>query len=232
MKIENQSFYFRELLQSISELIKSWIMKSKIIIILLCFFSNIAFGQTVNKINSDWNDLKKAAHQIGFCVFQSDQEICDEHKNELAKREKTAPEDQEVYYFEMKKEWAQNRLTKWSERQEQPIEDFIILFDVAQKSSLEKSTTETFNLFRGFILMDLTDTIDFTFHKKDLNQSMMNIESDEKNALMENALWREFMTGRLGRFSQRIDFKLFGKNAAIDFENFKEAFFVFQKGNK
>lgn len=204
-------------------------MKSKIIIILFYFSSNITFGQTVNNINSDWDDLKKAAHQIGFCLFHSDQKICTEHKNELAKREKTAPADMEVFYFEMKKEWAQNRLNKWSERQSQPTEDFLIFFDVAQYKPSEESETKTFNLYRGFILMDLTDTIDFTFHKKDLNQSMMTIESDGKNALMENVLWREFMTGRLGRFSQRIDFKLIGKNAESDFEKFKEAFFIFQK---
>ncbi|MFK7773472.1 MAG: hypothetical protein AB8F94_15085 [Saprospiraceae bacterium] len=204
-------------------------MKSKIIIILLYFFSNITFGQTVPKINSDWNDLKKAVHQIGFCVFHSNQKICAEHKNELTEREKTAPADMEVYYFEMKKEWAQNRLNKWSERQAQPAEDFIILFDVAQYKPSEKSETETFNLFRGFVLIDLTDTIDFAFHKKDLNQSMMSIESEGKNALMENVLWREFMTGRLGRFSQKIDFKLLGKNAEADFEKFKEAFLFFQK---
>ena len=57
----------------------------------------------------------------------------------------------------------------------------------------------------------------------------MTIESDGKNALMENILWREFMTGRLGRFSPIINFKLIGKNVESDFEKFKEAFFKFQK---
>ena len=71
------------------------------------------------------------------------------------------------------------------------------------KNSLEKKE-ETINLFYGFVLIDLTDTIDFTFHKKDLNQSIIIIKSDGENALMRNTLWREFMTGRLGHFFQKI----------------------------
>jgi|GEM_PF-1164316 hypothetical protein len=229
MKIKNQSFYFCELLKCISALIKPRIMKDKIVIILFYFFSNITFGQTEDKINSNWNNFKNAAHQIGFCIYHSSKNHCTDHSDELAEREKKETEDFDGYYFEMKKEWAQNRLQEWEKRQEQPAENFLILFDVAQKKSFEKSATETFNLFRGFILIDLTDTIDFTFQKKDLNLSMMTIESDGKNALMENILWREFMTGRLGRFSPIINFKLIGKNVESDFEKFKEAFFKFQK---
>ncbi|MFT6321580.1 MAG: hypothetical protein ACJAT4_002510 [Granulosicoccus sp.] len=61
-------------------------------------------------MNSNWNNFKNAAHQIGFCIYHSNQKICADHKNELAKREKTPPADLDIYYFEMKKEWAQNRL--------------------------------------------------------------------------------------------------------------------------
>lgn len=77
----------------------------------------------------------------------------------------------------------------------------------------------------------MTDTIDFTFQKKDLNLSMMTIESDGKNALMENVLWREFMTGRLGRLSPIIEFSLVEKNAETDFE-IKNRVSYFPKKNR
>jgi len=72
----------------------------------------------------------------------------------------------DTYYFEMKKEWAENRLDEWSKRQEQPVENFLILFDVAQDFSLEKTKPETYNSFKGFILIDLTDSIEFVFFNK------------------------------------------------------------------
>ncbi|MFK8006540.1 MAG: hypothetical protein AB8H03_09220 [Saprospiraceae bacterium] len=202
-------------------------MKSKIVFVIFSFLANLTFGQTRNNINSDWNGLKNAAHQIGFCIYHPSKKHCKDHSNELTKREKSAPEDLDIYYFEMKKEWAQNRLNKWSEQQAQPTENFLILFDIAQNKPSEKLATETFNLFRGFVLIDLTDSIQFIFSKKEKNK--MTIKSDGKNALMENTLWREFMTGRLGRFSNNIEFDLIGKNAESDFEDFRKAFLFFQK---
>jgi hypothetical protein len=55
---------------------------------------------------------------------------------------------------------------------------------------------------------------------------MMTIESSGKNALMENVLWREFMTGRLDRFSPIIEFSLVGKNTETDL---KKKRFLFSK---
>lgn len=204
-------------------------MKFHLSLFLILSCVKISFCQTTSPDSLAWLNLNNAAHQIGFCIYHPSKSHCKNHSNELAKREKTAPVDLDVYYFEIKKEWAQDRLNDWSERQAQPAENFLILFDIAQNKPSEKSETETFNLFRGFVLIDLTDTIDFTFQKKDLNQSMMSIESDEKNALMENTLWREFMTGRLGRFSPKIEFELMGKNVETDFEKFKDTFLFFQK---
>lgn len=207
----------------------------KCILLILCSLlsSNLSFCQnerTMKQDSSSWIALKNTAHQIGFCIYHPSRNYCTDHSGELAKREKENTEDLDVYYFEMKKEWAQNRLDEWAKRQEQPVEDFLILFDVSQKHSLDKSEPEkTINSYRGFVLIDLTDTIDYSFHKKNKGESMMMIKSDGKNALMENFLWREFMTGRLGRYTQKIDFKLIGKNAKSDFERFKETFLNFQK---
>lgn len=208
-------------------------MKYNLLILCFLLFSNLSFSQneeSTKQDSSSWIVLKNAAHEIGFCIFHPSQNHCTDHLGELAKREKASPDDIEVHYFEMKKEWAQNRLDKWAERQNQPVEDFLILFDISQKHSLDRSEPEKItNSYRGFVLMDLTNTIDFTFHKKNKSESIMMIKSDEKNALMENFLWREFMTGRLGRFNSEINFKLFGGNRKTGFENFKDAFSTFQK---
>ncbi len=208
-------------------------MKFKFILFIFLLFSNLSFSQNEDSTiqdSSSWIVLKNAAHKIGFCIYHPSKNHCTDHSNKFAERDKNTPEDEETYYFEMKKEWAQNRLDKWAERHEQPVENFLILFDVSQKHSLNKSEPEkTINSYRGFVLIDLTDTIDFTFHQKNKGESMMMIKSDGKNALMENFLWREFMTRRLGRFNPKIDFKLIGENRKTDFEKFKEAFFIFQK---
>jgi hypothetical protein len=210
-------------------------MKFKFILFIFLLFSNLSFSQNEDSTiqdSSSWIVLKNAAHKIGFCIYHPSKNYCSDHSNEFAERDKNTPEDEETYYFEMKKEWAQNRLDKWAERHEQPVENLLILFDVSQKHSLNKSEPEkTINSDRGFVWIDLTDTIDFTFHKKNKGESMMMIKSDGKNALMENFLWREFMTGRLGRFNPKIDFKLIGENRKTGFEKFKEAFFIFQKEN-
>lgn len=209
-------------------------MKLKLVIFLSFIFSNFSFCQSEKSNLSDsiaWESLKIVAHEIGFCIYHSSEKHCAEHSGELTKREKTASPDLEVFYFEMKKEWAEKRLTEWSKRQEQPVENFLILFDVAQSKPSEETETETFNLFRGFVLIDLTDTIDFVFLEKKQARNKMAIKSDGQNALMENVLWREFMTGRLGRFSNHIEFGLIGKNAETDFEKFKKAFLIFQKVN-
>lgn len=203
-------------------------MKFKFVFFLSIIFLNLSCSQQKRIIQQDstsWDSLKNAAHQIGFCIYHSSHNHCTDHSDEFAKREKETPDDMDTYYFEMKKEWAENRLDEWSKRQEQPVENFLILFDVAQDFSLEKTKPETYNSFKGFILIDLTDSIEFVF----FNKNKIIIKSDEKNALMENTLWREFMTGRLGRFSPSIDFDLIGKNAEADFENFKKAFLFFQK---
>ena len=206
-------------------------MKLQLIILLSLLIANFSFCQNEKTTEQDstWVTLKSTAHEIGFCIYHPSKNHCTDHSGEFAEREKTTTEDLDTYYFEMKKEWAQNRLEEWGKRQEQPAEDFLILFDVSQKSLSEKLEKETINSYRGFVLIDLTDTIDFTFHKKNKGESMMMIKSDGENALMENFLWREFMTGRLGRFNPKIDFKLLGKNRKTGFEKFKEAFFIFQK---
>ncbi len=204
-------------------------MKYLIFIFCSLLFSNHSFGQNKKTTSQDssWIAFKNTAHQIGFCIYHSSKNHCTDHSDEFFKREKETPEDFDTYYFEMKKEWAKNRLDEWEKRQIQPAEDFLILYDVAQNFSLEKTKTETYNLFQGFILIDLTDSIEFVFSNN--NNPEMIIKSKGKNALMENTLWREYMSGRLGRFSKKIDFKLIGKNAEADFEKFKEAFLLFQK---
>ncbi len=211
---------------------KNTFMKINLIIFFSLFLSNFSFCQNEKLATQDSSFilLKNAAHDIGFCIYHSSQNHCTDHSDEFAKRDKNTPEDEETFYFEMKKGWAQNRLDEWGKQQEQSVEDFLILFDVAQRHSLDTlEAGQTTNSYRGFVLIDLTDTIDFTFNKKNKGESIMTIKSDGKNALMENFLWREFMSGRLGRFNPKIELMLIGENAKTNFEKFKEAFLVFQK---
>lgn len=205
-------------------------MKYITIILLAVSFPIFSFSQNEKLLQQDssWLNLKTTAHQIGFCIYHSSQNHCVEHANEFAKRKKTSPEDIEVHYFEMKKEWAESRLNKWAERQGQPVDNFMIFFDVAQKSSLERTDHETVSSYFGFVIIDLTDSIYFNLQKIENNKSKITIASDDENAMMENFLWREFMTRRLGRYSGQIDFKLIGKNTESDFENFKKAFLKYQ----
>ncbi len=206
-------------------------MKINFIILLSFIFSNFSFCQNEKLVaqDSSFTLLKNAAHDIGFCIYHSSKNHCTDHEGEYAKRAENTPEDEETFYFEIKKAWAQNRLDKWAELQEQPVEDYMILFDVGQKSALEKQEEETINSYRGFVIINLTDTIDFSFRKKNIGELSMTIKSKNEFALMENFLWREFMSGRLGRFNPNIEFELIGKNAKSGFQNFKEKFHQFQK---
>lgn len=208
-------------------------MKTILIFSLLGLSINLTFSQNNNSQDSlVWENLKTASLQIGFDVFHAAHDYSSAFPNELNKREKNSPPDEEVYYFELKKEWAQTRIKKWATQHDQPINNFLILFDVAQKSSLEKEKDEMVSNYQGFILIDLTDTINLSLQEKEKNTSTITIQSDGENALMENFLWREFMTHRLGRYNPMIQFDLIGKEHQMAFEQFKSAFLAFQRSQK
>lgn len=153
-----------------------------------------------------------------------------EHDGEYERLRAITPEDEEVDYFELKEAWAKQRIKTWAERQKINPNHYLILFDINQGNRWEeKKPHNVINRYGGFSIFNLKDKISFQSKQKSKNELTCSIHSDVKDSILENFHWREFMTHRLGRLGDKIEFELEGENVKILFEEFEKGFLVFQK---
>ncbi|MEM6964667.1 MAG: hypothetical protein AAF573_07880 [Bacteroidota bacterium] len=206
-------------------------MKIKLIFLsfLLCF--TCAHPKKITPTSS-WEKLKSSAHQIGFCVYHINMPRCTEHDGEYERLRAITPEYEEVDYFEMKATWAKQRIKTWAERQKMPSDQYLILFDINQGNRWEeKKSNGIINRYGGFSIFNLKNEISFQSKQKSEKELTCSIHSDVKDSILENFHWREFMTHRLGRLGNKIEFELEGENVKILFEIFEKEFLAFQKNN-
>ncbi|WP_452596658.1 hypothetical protein [Pontimicrobium sp. MEBiC01747] len=170
------------------------------LILSLILFSSLSYAQ-----NNNWAKLKKSAHAIGFCIYNINEAYCNEHKAILNKHE--GEEDEEVHYFLMKEKWAKKRITDWAQQQKSHAKTHILLFDINQgfkyKNKLNNKKTNN-----RFYIIDLKDQLILKIGYKKYNITISN----NKPNILENSLWREFMSGRLGLLKKRIEFNAFSKS--------------------
>ncbi|MFD1294977.1 hypothetical protein ACFQ5N_14125 [Lutibacter holmesii] len=205
--------------------------KSFIIVIylIISFFNSKTYSQIEHSNNELWLALKNSAHNIGFCVYNVQQEPCIEHlhiKNELEKISETP--DTDINYFLLNPKWAKDRLTELSKNNNSKLENYIILFDIDQNSFKKlNDSTKTSNSYKMFSIFNLNNEFEFKTHRETVTHVTFFILSNTTSSILSNTMWREFMSNRLGRLDSKIEISLNGANAMSDYHKFKNSFINF-----
>ncbi|MFD0864075.1 hypothetical protein ACFQ1M_17810 [Sungkyunkwania multivorans] len=199
---------------------------------LLCYIlcaASFAIGFSQEDLK-EWTGLKDAAHDIGFCVFHLDMPFCDAHIEELERRQEEAGEDTDVYYFLMKEKWASKRIIDWAQRFEHDGKDGLLLFDIRQNRS-PKNSKHYEKSSNNFMLFSLKDSIQFAPARRLSEDKVIVTVLAEKDAtILENVLWREFMSGRLGLLSKKILLPIAtDEEAHVKYAAFVDALRTFKK---
>ncbi len=175
----------------------------------LLLFFNISHTQE----NRDtWKALKESAHEIGFCVYNVNESFCDEHKIAKAKYEEEASEEEDVNYFVMKEEWAKKRMKDWAVKQALDENALLLVFDIDQGYENRERKSYLKPNYKYFIL-NLKDNLEFKIEKRSKKKVFRcTISHKQKPNMLENSLWREFMTGRFGLLKKSVEFNVFSKS--------------------
>lgn len=193
-------------------------------ILLGCLLSSRALPQ---QIEQEWLNFTKAAHQIGFCVYNVNQAYCEDHQTEKELYQSTQEEENE--YFVMHEQWAEKRVIDWAKKQNQPRESFLMIFDIRQGYTKSRSVEDK-KPYRSFLVFNLSDSIKFqNFRVVDDHVAFCSIASNEESRMLENTQWREFMTGRLGRLTNMVTFSIVSESdVAKRYQTFLRGFEAFQ----
>lgn len=169
----------------------------------LFLFSSLCYAQ-----NNNWDRLKKSAHNIGFCVYNINQTFCNAHQSLKTKYEQETKEDEDVYYFLMQEDWAKKRITDWAEQQQGNPKTHILLFDINQ-GFMHRNKSNSPKANSRFYILDLKNELILKTGYKGYD---LTISHNNKPNILENSLWREFMSGRLGLLKKKIEFNAFSKS--------------------
>jgi len=172
------------------------------ILLSLFLFSNLCFSQ-----NNSWTRLNKSAHAIGFCIYNINESYCNQHKVSLDKYKKEAKDKEEVYYFLMKEDWAKKRVTEWAKQQQNNSNTQILIFDINQGfKHRNKNNSKKIN--NRFYIVDIEDELTLKIGHKGNSISI----SHNKPNMLENSLWREFISGRLRLVKKKVELNAFAKS--------------------
>lgn len=204
------------------------------LIFILSFLSVLNFhSKSYEKKSDQWEQLKDAAHKIGLCIYNTEETFCSEHKDEFSKREQAVNlEEEEVYYFEMKENWAKERVAGRVDFEKHAQENFLIFYDIQQGPFVFKDNSKAEISTRNFIMINLQDDFSFSQTTRTDGSLACVIESDKENKILENVHWREFMTHRSGRLSTKVSFAILNPKAKPNFDSFTKAFSSYQQSKK
>ena len=161
-------------------------------------------------------------------MYQVQREICNKHSETKHQLEKVSEPESDIYYFEMKSLWANKRLHNLAKTKKSNSIDYLMLFDIDQKSSKKlQDSIKTSNSYVMFSVFDLKYKYQFKVRQKTASNVTFYISSNTKQTILTNTMWREFFSHRPGRIDTEIKISLSGKNALVDYANFKEAFMKF-----
>jgi len=154
-----------------------------------------------------------------------------EHEGELKRREQASnPEYEEVYYFTITEEWAKTRIENSTVLDEIAKGDFLVLMDIRQDTFLTKvdTTLKVYPSYNKLMILNLEN--DFSFSYKRFGSAMVNakIKSSAQESIIENTLWREFMSARLGLLLTEVTFPIGQLDKIEAFHLFEKAFKAYQ----
>lgn len=208
----------------------------KTLVIILCIIVGIFYGNSYAQITTSdsvtWDSFKSSAHQIGFCLYHIEQDVCTEHNQIEKELIKIHADTLDTYYFTLNENWAKERLTELASRNNTNSEDYLILFDIDQGAfrELYDSTTMS-NTYRMFSILDINNNYTFTVRNR-ISKVLLIIQSDKENSIVSNGMWREFMSNRPGRLDKDISITINGKDAINSGNDFKTAFLSFLEDKK
>jgi len=180
------------------------------IIIPLFLLLTISFGFAQN--NSNWKALKKSAHDIGYCIYNVNEVFCSNHESIKSKYEQELQEEEELYYFVMKEDWAKQRVIDWAKQESLKNKYLVLFFDINQIYYL-KEKDSNIRPNNSFFILDLEQEFEFKVFGKFKNKIIkcfLYQKTDDK--ILQNTFWREFMTGRLGLINNSVKFNMFSKS--------------------
>lgn len=200
------------------------------------FFYLTSFSQ--NK--AEWSKLLESAHDIGYCLYNVNQEFCNDHIATQNRLINEMPEDQpEVTYFVMEQEWAKERVTEWAKRytnwenSSQLNKNNLVLFFDINQSYIQFNSLREIKSHSSFFIVNLEDDLKFKINKGYKNLALnCSIYHDSEPNMLYNILWREFMSGRLGLLENKVEFGIASDfKIRKKFRVFKRAFYNFKKQN-
>ncbi|WP_299125346.1 hypothetical protein [uncultured Winogradskyella sp.] len=208
----------------------------------LFFFSVVSYSQT----KEDWDKLLDSPHNIGYCLYNVNQQFCNEHIATQNRIISEASEDEpEIHYFVMEEKWARERVTEWAERVTHwenntrlNKADLLLLFDINQYyihfDLLRQIKSESsFFGHSSFFVVNLEDDLKFKINKGYKNLALnCSIYHDSEPNMLYNIMWREFMSGRLGLLENEVEFGIASDfKIRKKFRRFKRCFYRFKKQN-
>lgn len=205
----------------------------KLLVAYLLFFATLgSFSQ--NTTNKQWDNILHSAHNLGYCLYNVNQQFCNAH---IIKHEQLAKEmstnELEINCFIMKEEWAKQRVENWAERvsgwknrTKLSVENLVLFFRISQ-DNIGEVPIATIETASAFFVVNLEDDLKF-FVRKSYKNIALNcvISHKQKPNILWNILWREFTSGRQGLLKNEVEFTVFS-NSKIrrNFRIFKRHFY-------
>ncbi|MEH6538211.1 MAG: hypothetical protein V7719_17575 [Psychroserpens sp.] len=180
--------------------------------------------------NSHWEKLIESAHNVGFCLYNTEEVFCNIHQAKYDDLQKNrTDEEEELHYFVMKEDWAEYRVTDWAQRQSLSKASLVLFFNVNQ--GFESDFGGIATRPSGFFVVSLGDTLNFKIKRSYKKQALScSIFHKSKPNMLSNILWREFMSGRLGLIENKVEFLVYNNdNIKKKYKIFKKRFFKYQK---
>ena len=198
---------------------------------------------SLNAQNDSWDAFKKAARDIGLCVYNVNEPFYNCQEGLMERAEQITPDSLEVHYFIMKEHWAKRRTSEWAKSQGLEEDLLILFFDVGQDLELGQHEEEKLQTWQRsmprmsngkFFIISLENDIKFKVrnHFSDIALNFKMYHSEKPN-ILENIFWREFMSGRLGLLKSDIDYTGYAKEDINEkFTEFKKQFFAYKNSKK
>ena len=117
----------------------------------------------------------------------------------------------------------------WAAQQQSSPEDYLILFDIDQGlNKRRKDPGLASNSLKMFVILD--KRLDYRISSQPMGGRMEIRIMAAGGTIMNNTLWREFMSGRLGKLDPIVPFMVEGDQLTERYEAFKEALLRYLEG--
>lgn len=132
-----------------------------------------------------WDYFNNSALEIGLSLFAPNQEFV-----EYSRLPEDTLFDDAKPDFRLREDWARQRSKDWMEKVNQPQSSSIIVY----------SENRNLNDINGFILLSIKSDVQMNVRPLDDGTCKMMIHVNDSSCVLHNVHWREFMSGRPGRY--------------------------------